>query len=72
MWNIIGLIVTIVALGAGVLFYVKSTKELRHIAKVIQDYLIMAVNNPDIKPALYKHNRIDHWNITIHPSGELK
>ena len=72
MWNIIGFIVTTIALIAAIIFYVMSTSELRRIAKVIEDGLLMAVNNPNINPVYDKRGRIHHWDVTLHPDGEVK
>jgi hypothetical protein len=69
MWEIAGFVISIVALVAAVVFYVKSTRLLQHIGKVIVDFLQMAMNNPDIKPKPGKGGIPEHWDVTLHPGS---
>jgi hypothetical protein len=70
MWEIAGFVISIVALVAAVIFYVRSTRLLQHIGKVIVDFLQMATNNPDIKPKPGKGGIPENWDVTLH-SGSI-
>ncbi|MBE3100799.1 MAG: hypothetical protein IMZ47_00780 [Firmicutes bacterium] len=67
--TVIALIATMLALIVSAIFYFTSARELRHIGKVIIDYLQMAMNNPDIKPKPGKGGIPENWNVTLHPGG---
>jgi hypothetical protein len=63
--TVIALITTILALVASAIFYFMSARELRHVGKVIIDYLQMATNNPDIKPKPGKGGIPENWDVTL-------
>lgn len=66
---VIALIVSILAIVVTVFLYCKSAQDLQHITKVIVDYLLMVMNNPDIKPNFDKKGRLINWTTTLHPAG---
>jgi hypothetical protein len=70
--TLLAFIVSIVALIVSAIFYFTSARELRHIGKVIIEYLQMAINNPNVKPNPGKKGIPNNWNVTLHPAEGIQ
>jgi len=67
MWQIIGVIITIFALIAAVVFYCKSAKALKTATRVFAGYLEGTIKGGDIKFNRNKKGDVVGLDITLHP-----
>jgi predicted ABC-type sugar transport system permease subunit len=67
MWEIGGVIVAVLALAAAVVFYFKSTKQLKITINVLAGFLEGTIKGGDIKFNRNKKGDVVGLVITLHP-----